>query len=87
MGASPALSRGALALVRFLFSDLSSVKLRPAVVLALLERGDAVLCRVTSRPYADSDAIEITAGSFKEGGLDRSSYARPGKTFAANEPS
>ena len=42
--------RGAVVLVRFPFSDLSETKLRPAVLLADAERGDWVLCQVTSKP-------------------------------------
>ena len=72
-------------LVRFPFSDLTSTKLRPAVVLADAGRGDAVLCQVTSRPYADAQAVELTDDSFGVGGLQRVSYARPGKLFTANE--
>ena len=41
---------GAVVLVRFPFSDLTSTKLRPAVALAHAGRGDAVLCQVTSAP-------------------------------------
>ena len=76
---------GAVALVRFPFSDLSSTKLRPAVALAEAGRGDVVLCQVTSRAYADVQAVELTDESFAVGGLQRVSYARPGKLFTANE--
>ena len=76
---------GAVVLVRFPFSDLSSTKLRPAVVLAEAGRGDAVLCQVTSRAYADAQAVELRDESFATGGLRRVSYMRPGKLFTANE--
>lgn len=84
MGASP-MSRGSAVLVRFPFSDLSASKRRPAVVLAEAERGDLVLVQVTSKRYADTDAVELTEASFASGGLDRTSYARPGKLFTAND--
>ena len=77
-------SVGSVVLVRFPFSDLSSSKLRPAVVLADVERGDWVLCQVTSNPYSDFHALEITADDFAEGSLMRVSYVRPGKLFTAN---
>jgi mRNA interferase MazF len=51
------LAAGLVVLVRFPFSDLSQTKLRPAVVLANAGRGDWILCRVTSKPYADSTAV------------------------------
>ena len=79
---SPAV--GSVVLVRFPFSDLSSSKLRPAIVLASADRDDWILCQVTSKSYSDSRAIEITDADFLTGSLIRTSYARPGKLFTAN---
>src|ERR1035438_8490271 len=78
-------TKGAVVLVRFPFSDLSETKLRPAVLLANAERGDWVLCQVTSKPYGDARAIIIEAGGFASGSLSLVSYARPGKLFTANQ--
>ena len=78
------MTRGTVVLVRFPFSDLSASKLRPAVVLADAGRGDHVLAQVTSTPYADARAIELTDDSFSSGGLDRTSFVRPGKLFTAS---
>lgn len=75
---------GSVVLVPFPFSDLSESKLRPAVVLAEISRQDFVCCQVTSNPYADPNAVELTEESFSEGSLERVSYARPGKLFTAN---
>ena len=69
---------GAVVLVPFPFSDLSQAKLRPAVVLADAGRGDHLLRQVTSDPYSDPHAVEITESSFATGSLQRTSYARPG---------
>ena len=77
-------ANGAVVLVRFPFSDLSNTKLRPAVVLVDAARGDWILCQVTSQPYTDSTAIEITNSDFASGSLLKTSYARPGKLFTAN---
>lgn len=68
----------------FPFSNLSSTKLRPAIVLADSGRDDWVLCQITSNPYADTRAVEITDRDFAGGGLKRVSYARPGKLFTAS---
>jgi mRNA interferase MazF len=73
------LKAGVVVLVRFPFSDLSSSKLRPALVLASAGGSDWVLCQVTSNPYGDPLAVPLTAASFAEGGLPRESFARPGK--------
>lgn len=81
MGAPAA---GSVALVPFPFSDLSRAKLRPAVVLAAVERGDIMLCQITSNPYADPLALLISDSDFQVGGLQRNSFARPGKVFTAS---
>ncbi len=75
----------AVVLVPFPFSDLSQAKLRPAVVLAAAGRGDYILCQITSNPYSDPRAPELTDASFSSGSLQRTSYARPGKLFPAHE--
>lgn len=77
--------RGAVVLVRFPFSDLSASKLRPAIVLAEVGRGGGILVQVTSNPYADPRAVELTDAGFANGSLERTSYVRPGKLFTANE--
>jgi hypothetical protein len=75
---------GAVVLVRFPFSALSQTKLRPAVVLADVGRGDCVPCQITSKPYGDTSAIELDDGAFAAGSLRVVSYARPAKLFTAN---
>ena len=79
------LRAGLVVLVRFPFSDLSSSKLRPAVVLAPAGGTDWVLCQITSNRYNDPAALPLTAASFAEGGLPRESFARPGRLFTASE--
>jgi mRNA interferase MazF len=77
-------SAGSVILVPFPFSDLSHSKLRPAVVLADVSRGDLILCQITSKTYADPQTIELNDESFAKGSLHVVSYARPGKLFTAN---
>ncbi len=74
-------STAAVVLVSFPFSDLSQAKLRPAVVLADAGRGDWILCQVTSNQYADFGAVRLVDQDFSSGGLQRESFARPGKLF------
>ena len=76
---------GSVVLVPFPFSDLSQSKRRPAVVLAAAGRGDWILCQVTSKPYADARAVELTDDDFEQGSLQLISYARPAKLFTAHE--
>jgi mRNA interferase MazF len=77
-------STGSVVLLPFPFSDLSSSKLRPAVVLADAGRGDFVLCQITSNPYADPRAVPLTDTDFSSGSLHHTSFARPGKLFTAS---
>jgi len=53
-------------------------------VFANVERGDWILCQITSNAYADPCAVEIGESDFASGSLLRTSYARPGKLFSAN---
>lgn len=69
----------------FPYSDFSAQKLRPALLLADVGRGDWVLCQITSNANADKNAIMLTDTDFREGGLQRISYARASKLFTANE--
>ena len=77
-------SVGDVVFVRFPFSDLSRYKLRPALVLANTKKGDTILCQITSRPYADDDAVKLSEDSFVGGHLIKVSFARPTKLFTAN---
>jgi len=76
---------GQVVLFPFPFSNLAESKYRPAVLLADAGRGDWIACQITSNPYADAHAIEMRQSNFVLGGLQRVSYARPGKLFTANE--
>jgi len=76
---------GSVVLVPFPFSDLSQSKRRPAVVLASAERGDWILCQVTSKSYEDARAVKLTDDDFKHGSLRLVSYTRPAKLFNAHE--
>lgn len=76
---------GAVVMVAFPFSDLTQTKLRPAIIVAGAERGDWILCQITSNAYSDQRAVALTASDFAEGALRVTSYARPGKLFTANQ--
>lgn len=78
-------ANGTIVLVRFPFSDLSGSKLRPALVLAQVGRGDIVLCQITSQSYTDSLAVKLSLDDMTQGSLSRTRYIRPGKLFTANQ--
>ncbi len=79
---SPAV--GDVVLAPFPFSDLSASKLRPAVVAAVAEFGDVILCQITSQQYSSRRAVMLDDGQLLDGRLDRVSYIRPDKLFTAS---
>lgn len=64
---------GTVVLVPFPFSDLSASKLRPALALAFAGREDWICLQITSNPYADPMALELTDADFSRGSLQRTS--------------
>lgn len=74
----------AIVLVRFPFTDLTTTKLRPALVLADASRDDWVLCQITSQPFGDQRAVMLEDEDYLRGTLDTTSYLRPAKLFTAN---
>ncbi len=63
----------------------SASKLRPALVIASSGHGDWVCVQITSNPYSDPSAIEVSEADLQIGSLNRISYVRPGKLFTANQ--
>ena len=80
-----AFAAGQVVLVPFPFSDLSSSKLRPALILADAGLGDKVCVQITSNPYTDARAVAIDISDFRLGSLQKPSYARPAKLFTIHE--
>jgi len=76
--------KGSVVAIQFPFSDLKSTKLRPALVMAVLERDDLILAQITSKHYSDKYAVIAQSDDFSEGSLLVTSYIRPGKLFTAN---
>ena len=77
---------GEVVVIPFPFTDLSSAKVRPALVLASLSRGDVILCQITSQSAGHPEAIPILSADFESGGgLARTSFALPHRLVTANE--
>ena len=76
---------GDVVLVPFPFTDLASSKVRPALVLAALTRGDVILCQITSQAAGHPEAVPLVTGDFDAGELPRASYALPHRVVTANE--
>ena len=77
---------GDVVVVPFPFTDLSSAKVRPALVLASLSRGDVILCQITSQAAGHPEAIPLSGADFEPGGgLPRDSFTLPHRLVTANE--
>lgn len=77
---------GEVVVVPFPFTDLTNAKVRPALVLTSLSRGDVILCQITSRAGGHPAAITISAADFATGGpLPLDSFALPHRVVTAHE--
>lgn len=77
--------KGDVVVIPFPFSDLSSSKRRPALVLAELKGNDIILCQITSKDVNDEYAIALLTKEFREGNLNQDSNIRPNRLFTADE--
>lgn len=76
--------KGDVVVVPFPFSDLSTVKRRPALVVAAPGGDDVILCQITSQQVRDRYAVGITELDFAEGTLHKPSNIRPNRLFSAS---
>mgnify|MGYP001610513451 CR=1 FL=1 len=79
------LVKGDVVVMPFPFSDLSASKRRPALVIAVLEGDDLILCQITSQSRADSYSIVLANSDFKQGSLNLTSNIRPNRLFTADK--
>jgi mRNA interferase MazF len=76
--------KGDVVVVPFPFSDLTQSKKRPALVIAVLEGDDVILCQITSKTIKDSYAISLNDEDYEIGSLKQSSNIRPNRIFTAD---
>jgi mRNA interferase MazF len=77
---------GDVVVLPFPFTDLTSSKVRPALVLAASTRDDILLCQITSKAGGHPEAVEIKTDDFVGSDrLPRDSYALPHRLVTANE--
>lgn len=77
------IKQGDLVLVPFPFSDLTSVKTRPALVISnsSLKGHDCILAAVTSQD-SKFEQVELTGKDLESGSLPLKSYIRVGKVVS-----
>ncbi|MBI2831000.1 MAG: type II toxin-antitoxin system PemK/MazF family toxin [Chloroflexi bacterium] len=76
--------KGDVVVVPFPFSDLAQAKRRPALVLAVLEGNDLILCQITSQQTKDRYAITLNVLDFETGALKQKSNIRPNRIFTVD---
>ena len=80
-------SRGDIVWVKFPFSDLSTTKLRPALILSndrINSNGDYILAQITSKVKNDGLSMVMHDSSYSEAPLKILSSVRPHKVFTLN---
>ncbi|MDX2191193.1 MAG: type II toxin-antitoxin system PemK/MazF family toxin [Bacteroidota bacterium] len=81
-------SKGDIVWVNFPFTDGSSSKIRPALVISnekVNVTGDYLLIQITSRVKNDNFSIEISENDFVDENLTIRSFIRIHKIFVLNE--
>ncbi len=76
--------KGDIVVIPFPFSDLSSVKRRPGLVIAPVTGDDLILCQITSKYHIDDYSVPLNPSDLCSGTLLELSYIRPDKLFTAD---
>ena len=76
---------GDVVLAPFPFTDLSQVKIRPAVIVADVGMHDWILCEVTSSTRRRNRSIVIEPDDMADGRLRFRSWARPDRLATLND--
>ncbi|MBU1199547.1 MAG: type II toxin-antitoxin system PemK/MazF family toxin [Nanoarchaeota archaeon] len=76
---------GDVVVMPFPFSDLSTAKKRPVLVLAGLKGDDYILCQITSQARKDEYSVSLVDKDFVKGKLSVASFIRPNRLFTADK--
>ena len=77
--------KGEIVVISFPFSDFSSSKKRPALVVTSLKGNDLILCQISSQESRDEYSIKLSQSDFKSGNLKNESNIRPNKLLTADK--
>ena len=76
---------GDIVVVPFPFTDLSSTRKRPALVLANIEGDDIIICEITSKPRKDPYVVQLENKDLETGSLKTKSIIRPNRLLTINK--
>lgn len=79
------LVKGEVVVLPFPFSDLSTSKKRPALVVATIDGDDTILCQITSKAREDSYSVPLASSHFENGSIPIESRIRPNRIFTADK--
>lgn len=77
--------KGDVVVLPFPFSDLTSYKKRPALILADITGDDYIMIQITSKGIRDNYAISLVNDDFSFGTLNQESNLRPNKVFTLDQ--
>ncbi len=77
--------KGQIVVLPFPFSNLSTSKKRPALIVGNPEGDDVILAQITTTSKIDDYSIPISNSDFEEGSLNLSSIIKPQRLFTADK--
>jgi len=76
--------KGDIVVLPFPYTDFSSVKKRPAVVIATLKGQNVILAQITTNQRNDKDLISLIKKDFASGSLSSDSFIMISLIFTAD---
>ncbi|MBM2817111.1 MAG: transcriptional modulator of MazE/toxin, MazF [Ignavibacteria bacterium] len=77
--------KGDVIVFSYPFSDFSSQKRRPALVIASPTGNDLIVCQITSQNHFDNYSIRLENNDFLNGSLQLTSFIRPNKIISVDK--
>jgi|SRR3989344_6235071 len=76
--------KGDVVVLPFPYTDLSSIKKRPALVIAMLKGNNIILAQITTNQRGDEDLISLAKKDFASGFLKCDSFIMASLIFTAD---
>jgi len=76
--------KGDVIVLPFPYTDFSSVKKRPAVVIAAFRGNNVILAQITTNQRDDEDLVSLNKKDFSSGSLKCDSFIMPSLIFTAD---